>query len=212
MVSYNSEKQISSYVSQFQFWLNPTHLNNPLFDGHDVWADAYAWYPLVHDWVKVYAVNHNIEPIPAMGAFAILSQNKLVELNVLNFQLLVQEHHANYSVELFKERSHKTAIKARACLRDGDIGNVKGSKIISFFDNILNGNASISHTTDLWMWRALNLTARKTIDHRGIQIAAMRVAGEMNIPVPVLQAYVWIVVRSTLNVRPRYAADLSLFS
>jgi hypothetical protein len=208
MKAYQNDN-LATYIHNMKTWLTlDTTAYDYLPNGSNIWSDAYKWYPQFGAFALNLGSGTSLPKENVIGAFSILSANVKVSVNISEFKALLVE--LETGKETMRLQSPDNKNKARLAIR-GDLGQVKGGKIIAFNDNLLKGNKSEMFTLDTHMIRSLQNHGNvdlipglqsgsiKGADFKVMQIAALEVAHKNYIPIPVLQAYIWLLARSIKN-------------
>ena len=203
------ESNLNAYIQNMRTWLTlDTTAYDYLPNRSTIWSDAYKWYPQFGAFASNLGSGTNLPKENIIGAFSILSANVKVSVNISEFKALLVE--LETGKETMRLQSPDNKNKARLAIR-GDLGQIRGGKIQAFNDNLLHGNNSEMFTLDTHMVRSLQNYGNvdlipglqagtiKSADFKVMQIAALEVAHKNCTPIPVLQAYIWLLARSIKN-------------
>jgi len=197
---------LNVYTHNMYTWLNlDTKAYSILPSSVEIWSDAYSWYPTFASYALNLGISSGKSKEELLGALAILSANVHVSVNISEFKLLLKELESNK--HLMNKQSTANKNKARLAIL-GDAEQVSGKKIKNFYYNLLEGNSSLYFTNDTHMIRSCQNQCQSNLipglmsgtikgnDKEVIQQAATQVASEVSLPVPVLQAYIWLISRA----------------
>lgn len=159
---------------------------------------CWAWYPNTTQTARDCAELYGISVVQASGIIAA-------------FSIRTRWHKNLEDVATFMETGTCKGLKLRvkkaaAIMALGmfatwdDVRKVlNGKKIVRFAHNILHGNSSIMATIDVWMCRIMHIVHSKLSKIVGLyedaELAVQIVAAELQMPVPVAQAFMWVCVR-----------------
>lgn len=204
----------SEFLERFWYWLNlDTDSYDFLPPSNEVWEHAKKWYPSMGVWCRKKAREYNLHPDVVYGVVAVTSPRIQVAKNLVATMLLLEWYKEGMMTTIPRCSSYPENMKKGSdILRDKAVfPHLSGKKVVPFFHNIKHGNTSPMFTVDYVMLKALlpSRLSRPTPTDRDVlmmTIEARRVSLLTGIPIPTLQAYVWLLQRSLLN--NKYATGL----
>lgn len=164
-----------------------------------------TWYPKAKRTIEAIAKRHNVTFETAAAVTAVLSPNIRWYSNVKLAERVIwsqQNSYMPYARSFWAY--YENVLKAYDILRHGPIvgHNVKGRKVIPFFENLLTGGHG-RPVIDVWMIRILTSDHRLHIKrskinektHEAMQAAIAQLALELAVPVSSLQAALWLAAK-----------------
>jgi hypothetical protein len=173
-------------------------LNMPVDPALAIAAETFGkrWYQDAHEFANTIAQRAEISLVKAAGIVAAFSIRTHWSRNLKDTVLFLGQH----TIGGLKIRVNK----AQAILNlpddaseDDVLDVLRGPKIRAFARNIIDPNGREA-TIDVWMARALDLPHKefaKRDTYNAAQDAVRTVADSLGVPVPELQARIWILVR-----------------
>jgi hypothetical protein len=165
------------------------------------WEHGLTWYQDAHDYAVMLTEQFNLTLAQACGIMAATSIRTrwtanlrdavLASGGLLNTGLKIRYQKCNE----IRGMAEPTRDDVQAVLRI-----LKGPKISAFALNILDPNGRVA-TIDVWMCRAFDVphSAAKGKTYDQMQAAVQIVADMLDLPVPTVQAIVWVLVRGSAD-------------
>lgn len=158
--------------------------------------DAYGWYPDAYAHCTVLSHTYNVNVLKVAGIMAAMSIQTRWHKNVADVERFLLGKNI-YGLPLRVSKSDDIMMLSDDETTFENVMSIlNGCKITCFYDNIVNGNNSTRATIDTWMCRAFGIkNGIKGSRYEDAEQATINVAAQYNLSVPVLQAWVWCLVR-----------------
>jgi hypothetical protein len=166
------------------------------------------WYEEAYCEASSLASRFNTTIKRAAAVIAVLSPNVLWDNNIISAEILCSEWAKGCNDASFVRGAgyHKNKTKALNILTGGKIkDNVKGSKVIAFYEGIISQGRTRHVTVDyhminLWAGKHQTIKEHKTRTHKtfspklnkSIQSAIQKIADELQTYPAIIQASLWI--------------------
>ena len=192
-------ERIDKFASALRTLITRSLQVNPVFADTAI-VQSFAWYDDAHAYALELSERYGLPLIVASGIVAAMSIRTRWNKNLADAELFLR----GGKVKGLKIRVNKASalLDAEEHWNDDDVSwalkILGGRKIQSFAHNIMYHNASDKATIDVWMCRAFGVE-QNALKSGGLyddcEQAVQRVAKELEMPVPAVQALVWILIR-----------------
>lgn len=159
------------------------------------WDYGQTWYRDAHDFAWKLSNTYGISLMQAAGIMAATSIRTRWEANLAD-AMLAAGGLLRTGLKLRYQKSDAILALPESHTLGDVLQVLRGPKISAFAQNILDPESRVA-TIDVWMCRALGIphARAKGQVYENAQTACQNVADGLGIPVPTLQAIVWVMVR-----------------
>ena len=154
------------------------------------------WYYKAHRICKRIALHTKTPLYKVVGVMSALSPRNKWERNISDTVDLIRRG-KRAKVATYNANKYKALAILKADYPEEVETLLNGTKIVSFYNNILRPSQTEHVTIDVWAMRSVNFTGNLSSKgaYRGIQEAYIEVANEVGIKPHEMQAIIWGVVR-----------------
>ena len=161
----------------------------------DAWEYGMTWYRDAHDYAWKISNTYGISLEQACGLLAATSIRTRWDNN-LRDAMLAAAGMLTVGLKIRRDKCAAILDLPEKHTVDDVLNILRGPKISAFMQNILDPDSTVA-TIDVWMCRAFDVphSAAKGKTYDQMQDAVRIVADMTGVPVPTMQAIIWVIVR-----------------